>query len=206
MIRLFPLLLLLLLINACRCTTAKTYLLTDKTHHLFVDFGNESYWIYQNEDDPSDIDTLKLCNKKMDLVYNTVETNCDGDYNETISYCLANGRQDTIKMDVRSGTTLDIIFTKGIYRNTQMSFYTDLDKEKNAFALNPKDTLKYHTIYSVKGTDYKDVYEFTLAQLKYSHPERFIFSKDVGMIAFSIYDVQQNKQRSYQLIGYKIIN
>ena len=199
------------LLLSCRCGKKHTYFFTTTTRAWFADFGENSYWVFQNEEDPADVDTLMLVNKKTGMEYNFTEQECDGNDFEFAHYGLLSTRtKDTISVTNRARVTLDIHTLAGLYHTFRLFSSIDPLKDDKSFGVNTyaHDSLGIYPTYLLGGKTYSDVMSMTFRQLSPSFPQQaptYVYAKNIGLIAFSIYDKNTESRKSFMLIAHKIL-
>ena len=204
-------LLLLCLFVSCRCGKKEVYYFTTTARDYFVDFGEGSYWVYQNEADSNDVDTLQLLNKKTGMDYVYTEQECDGNDFEYAHYDLVSARTgDTLAARHSARVTSDALNLTGRYHSLQFYSHILANKDDRSFSVNTylDDSLGTYASYSLGGKTYTDVMSMSFRQYNRSFPERattYVYARHVGLIAFSIYDASTSAMRSYFLKEHCIV-
>ena len=201
------LIIILFTIQSCfRCDKEHTYNLTDKTKSYFGNFSIGEKWIFKKSSDSTYIDTLTLSKMSQELEFSYIETECDGDYFEIITYQLISSNNvDTLIASLRSGTNIDIYSLRGIYDGVEIACYHDIDKSSGEFEYNSYfgDKLNLIATYDLNGVIYNDVVDITFNQFAPVFPEkapRYFHARGIGLIEFEIYNELMHKRVNYSLI------
>ena len=206
------LIILLILIASCRrCDKEHVYTFVQVSKDYFSDFKDGSYWVFENYDDPTDIDTLTLVNKKTGLNFHYTEDPCDGDYYEYADYQLLSKRtNDTLEVSMTSNGNIDQYWLQGPYHHIGLFCPLTITKNGEAFSVNTyaHDTLVHYPTYTVKDKTYNDVVSMTFTQFNISVPERvptYLYGRHVGLIDFTVFHIAANARKRFLLKEYAIV-
>ena len=204
-------LILLCLIASCRCRQAETYGFSPDAKAYFTEFGAGSYWVYQNEEDQSDVDTLTLLNKTAGVNYEGIENHCDGDFEEYAHYQLLSAKTgDTLYVRNTTNANIDIHLLTGRFHLLPLSCSLNFMKSSGTFSVNEyaHDVLNVYPTLTVLGNTYTDVVSMTFTQVTPVFPEqapRYHYAKHVGLLEFSVYDEAAGGRKSFALKEYAIV-
>jgi hypothetical protein len=196
---------LLLFISSCRCDKEHIYTLTQTSREYFSDFLQGSYWVYENFNDTTDIDTLTLMNRSAGLEFDYTERHCDGDYHEYVNYQLKSSKtNDTFDIKIWTNLNIDGYSIQGKYHNLNLFCLLNLDKSNETFYVNDyfHDILEFYSNYTIKNKTYSDVVRMTFTQFNPPFPDKaptYYYGRDQGLIEFVIFDHSANAQKRFWL-------
>jgi hypothetical protein len=203
---------ILLYLYACRnCenTTPPTVLVTQNTKQFFGNFSEGSYWVFENHSDSTDIDTLKFIKKSSGTIPQYAEK-CIDQYNEFIHYKMVSTiSKDTLSASLNCNTNMDHFSLQGKYHNLQIGCSFTLVRNTSEIQVNTDfgDSLTIYNSYTIKNKTFNDVFKMKFTQLSRPHPEHapvYLYSRNIGLIEFSVYDKGKASMKRYGLKDYLI--
>jgi hypothetical protein len=195
-------------LTSCRCDKQHTYRNIEKSKDYFASFNDGSFWVFKETSGRKENDTLILLNNNTSLDFKYTESNCDGDYFETITYALVSTKtNDSIKVKLFSGPNIDKYSLNGYFHGCYLINYHTIKKSTGEFQPYAKDTIDLFENYSINGKQFKDVIKIVHTEFRNAYtgfvPE-FLHSPKIGLIEFKVYDTSLNQALKYQLIDYNI--
>ena len=206
---LFPFLAVTIALCACRvCEKAHYYRQHAVTKKYFPALTDKSYFVYRNEIDTMDIDTLYVVHTYDSLLFRFVETKCDGDYYQQQGYSLQWGKQRGSVEVAISSTRSDQYRLTGTYKNFEIFSNLSVDQSGEMSVSNvARDTLVKLPSHTMGGKTYSEVIRISSNTLftRDGLPRKYYYAPNIGVIQFDAYDKANfGIGGTYQLVAYSI--